>query len=237
MSPADATAGGPERDRNSVGKIPTQGSYDLSADPHGDVEDKDKIGRNGDTFYGHGYRYVVPQLGRWKSPSKAEGGSGECQDGGPIHNSWLSLDRAAEPDRLVTGEFCAKAMDVPPGRVAMWDMKEHDIAADSDGVATSTSVLGLPPINEANHGANVQGGATTNGGGDWFFSISHGKSAGELRRYSRTDTDWVAKGTKTTPMGPEDLTYRYRTSKHLLYSVSEYPHERVIYARNADSGW
>lgn len=210
--------------------------FDLSADPHGDVDDEQSIGRDGDTYHGYGYRYVVPQVGRWMSPSKAAGDEGVCKESGPMHNSWMSLDRTSKPDQLVVGEYCAKKKKTQPGRVAVWDMEDHDIAADSSGVATSDGVRNLPEINGAK-GANAQGGATTDGGKTWFFSISHGYAAGEIRKYTTGGKGWQFIGTKSTPAGTEDLTYRYRDSHRLLYSVSEYFGNRMIFARNTYDGW
>lgn len=208
--------------------------WDLTEDPNGDVTDSDKIGKVGDTYYGHGYRYMVPQSGRWQSPEVADK---RCSTSGPIHNSWMSLDRAASPHRLVIGEFCSRTEDSTPGRVTAWDMDGLKIDADADGVATADNVARLPAVNGAAHGANAQGGATT-GGGDWFFSVSRGSNAaGDLYRHQWTADGWQQQGRKSTPQGNEDLSFRYRDSKRLMYSVSEYPDHRIIFARNTYSGW
>lgn len=218
---------------NGVRVFDLKNIYDLTASPNGNVT-IGKIGRYGNRYYAGRYRYVIPQSGRWKSPRKA---SASCKPSGPIHNSWMSLDRSSRPDRLVVGEFCAKRGDTTPGRVTLWKMSNHEIAS-SGGTATAAQVLSLPAVNGARHGANVQGGATTDGS-TWFFSISHGaKAAGTLARFqNRAPTRWHGRGTKKTPQGPEDLTFRYRHSKRLLYSVSEYAGYRIIYARNTYSGW
>ncbi len=39
--------------------------FDLGRSPAGDTADATKIGRHGDTYYGFGYRYVLPQVGAW----------------------------------------------------------------------------------------------------------------------------------------------------------------------------
>lgn len=213
--------------------------WDLTADPNGNTDDGTRIGRHGDTYYAHSYRYAVPQLGRWRSPKRAD--EKECTTTGPIRNSWMSLDRASSPNRLVIGEFCSAAEHDTPGRVTAWNLRGEDIA-HTDRVATADGVDHLPAINGKGAGANVQGGATT-GDANWYFSVSRGKSkAGHLYWYQhRRELDgswfWERVARKTTPRGPEDLTFRYRKSKKLLYSVSEYPGSRVIYARDSNSGW
>lgn len=215
--------------------------YDLVADPHGDVKNKTAIGRGSgshkDTFYAAGYRYVIPQEGAWRSEQKA---SKTCQDHGPMINSWMSLDRAAKPDRLIIGEYCTKNKEgnpnLLPGRVAAWTMRDHKLVAQ-DRWATPDEVLTMPRLNGPGYGSNVQGGATTDGGGAWFFNVSHKSADGELFKYVRFMNGWSYLGTKKTPAGPEDLTFRYRNTKRLLYSVTEYAGNRVIYARNTYSGW
>ena len=39
--------------------------YDLGASPNGTTSGSNMVGRHGNTYYGYGYRYVMPQVGSW----------------------------------------------------------------------------------------------------------------------------------------------------------------------------
>lgn len=224
---------------NGVRVFDLHNIWDLTADPDGNVTDKSRIGLHDGTYYAHGYRYAVPQMGRWKSPEEAD--RDHCTTTGPIRNSWMSLDRSGSPHRLVIGEYCGKSTEKTPGRVSAWNMASGDIAANQSGVATADGLDRLPRINGDGVGTSVQGGVTT-GKGRWFFSVSRGPdAAGDVLKFQHKKGDsswyWDLKGRKSAPQGAEDLSFRYRRSKRLLYSVSEYPNHRIIYARNTYSGW
>ncbi|MCE6998663.1 hypothetical protein LZG04_28270 [Saccharothrix sp. S26] len=196
--------------------------YDLVDDPRGDSTNKYLVGYEpvANKFYSHGYRYVMAQSGTWKSPTAWAGG---CETSGPLRNSWLSLDRAAVPDRLVTGEFCEKESG-QAGRVVAWDLSDHRIAS-SGGVATADSAFRQPGLT-GGVGNRTQGGLTTDGGTTWHFNASDGSNPGRLRTW-RLGSSWSLVRDVATAIGPEDLSAWRDTG--LIWSVSEYAGKRMLY--------
>src|SRR5699024_4574988 len=116
--------------------------FDLkAAGEKGDTTDKTRIGRQDGVFYGHGYRYVMPEVAAWTS----EGGQVEdptvCTAGGSPHFSFVGLDRTGT-DHLTSGEYCnGAANDDLTGRVATWpldgDTGEPQLGGDGTWQATS----------------------------------------------------------------------------------------------------
>jgi hypothetical protein len=85
--------------------------FDLKAAGHkADLEDKKQVGRQNNTYYSFGYRYVMAQVASWENP----GGLAQfppaykCSGRGTPKYSYISLDRS-DADTLITGEYCAKA--------------------------------------------------------------------------------------------------------------------------------
>src|ERR1700754_2730229 len=78
--------------------------FDVKSAANGDVTDGGKVGRQDGTYYSYGYRYVMPQVFGWSNP----GGTAtfppdnKCNAAGPEKFSYVSLDRSAEPDALLT---------------------------------------------------------------------------------------------------------------------------------------
>lgn len=228
--------------------------YDLTADPDGNVEEPSKVGlgEDGKTYYGYKYRYILPQVGRWETeeavpdhaeppddPDDPDDPKDKCskRDDALLRHAWLSLDRASTPDRLIAGEYCAEGDG--PGRVAAWPLSDGKIANDG----TPTGAFRMPELARGKCTNNVQGGLKNQK--HWFFNTSckGTKQNGVMYRF-RADSDdpstWKSEGIKEGPAGPEDLTYRYRGAgnKRLVYSVSEHPWQRMIFARNTfDDYW
>ncbi|SDS51045.1 hypothetical protein [Microlunatus soli] len=211
--------------------------YDLSADPNGDVNDPTKVGlgNDGKTYHGYGYRYVLPQVGRWENDAPGSGDKCAGKDK-PMLHSWLSLDRASTPDRLIAGEYCVESSG--PGRVAAWSLKDGKIA----NRGTPTQAFRMPNLKRGKCQNNIQGGLRNQK--HWFFNASckGTKENGVMYRFRPTALPfiWQSEGIKEGPVGPEDLSYRYRGAgdKRLVYSVSEHPGRRMIFARNTyDDYW
>ncbi|MBS7531100.1 hypothetical protein IC619_011400 [Hazenella sp. IB182353] len=193
--------------------------YDLTSSTNGDVSDKDKVGRHNGTYYGHGYRYVMAQVGAWTIPEQQTGSSGCTTDAAPRF-SFVGLDRSTAPDSLVSGEYCN-----PPnpendatlyGRMARWPLQNSELKTSSDGLAHATAIYPLPK-------AHAQGALTLN---DHLYVMT---SAGEFshgKLYKTTPNGEVI--TQTAGIGPEDLYYW--PARNELWTVTEYPGRRVMYA-------
>ncbi|MFC6931622.1 hypothetical protein ACFQHO_15615 [Actinomadura yumaensis] len=99
--------------------------FDLkSAGDKGNTTDKKQIGRQDGIFYGHGYRYVMPEVGAFTNNAPRPGTEKErCKNTGSPTTSYVSLDRSGT-DHLITGEWCGgqtpptgtPAGASPPGR-------------------------------------------------------------------------------------------------------------------------
>jgi hypothetical protein len=200
--------------------------YDLVADPRGDSTNKYLVGYDSvaNKYYSHGYRYVMAQNGFWKSP-RSSGGTCSADQAAPLRNSWISLDRVSTPDRLVVGEFCEAETGLA-GRVATWNMSDHQLATNSAGDAVASSAFRQPGLT-GGVGNRTQGGVTHDGGTTWHFNSSDGPdNAGRMRTW-RLGSDWTLTRTAATPNGPEDMSYWRETG--LVWSVSEYHGRRMLY--------
>lgn len=151
-----------------------------------------------------GYRYVLPQSGH----ERLVGGEGDER----MRFSFVSVERAtsATADHLVVGEFGPDHHGRRLGRVPL------------SGADDRAEVIDLhePGI------ARMQGTAVIDG--TWFVSASDGSRAGDLWVGSRGT--WV-QHRGVLPPGPEDLTAT-RDGRR-LWSLSEYPHRRWVFAIDA----
>lgn len=196
--------------------------FDLAKSPNGDAKDQKRIGRQDGVYYGFGYRYVMPQVGAWVNAAGPDNdGTFACKGSGAPKFSYVSIDRSAVPDRLVTGEYCSSK---DPGRVARWplDGATGQLMPDPrDGHVHATDVYRLP-----DH--NVQGAVSN--GATWYLSRSHGGSAGQLLLAT---PDASPQGslhlTDSRPagIGPEDLSFW--PSHNEVWTVTEHAGRRVLY--------
>ncbi|MFB9877557.1 hypothetical protein ACFFMN_06410 [Planobispora siamensis] len=161
-------------------------------------EDGAAIGRRDGVYNAFGYRYVMPQAGSWNTTT------------GTVRFSFAAVDRTAEPDLLVSGEYVDDPTKV--GRVARWRLSaDGTLAADGDGLAAAVDAYAMPV-------QKIQGALSH--GRTWYLSQTAG---------SRGNGTLVVAGEAVTrrpyPVGPEDLT-RVREQ---VWSVSEFPGRRVVY--------
>lgn len=150
---------------------------DLGAADNGDTSEKnkDKVGLDDGKYYGHGYRYVMPQVANWQRPDYSNDDSkdnvGCDNEKSPIF-SYLSLDRSTKPDSLISGEYCNNgAKDT--GRVARWPMNggAGTPKARAGGRWKASSVSKLPTRpgdEESNDVRHVQG--ATSWKDTWYMS-------------------------------------------------------------------
>ncbi|WP_433473898.1 hypothetical protein ACQPZP_34625 [Spirillospora sp. CA-142024] len=206
--------------------------YDLGKSKNGTTKKKGRVGLHGKTYYGHGYRYVMPQVGSWVN-AKGKGPLKKCETGGPPKWSWVSVDRSSV-DSLVTGEYCPEPKDSrkkgPNGRMATWALRNGKPRTGGDGRARALAVSPLPV-------KRVQGGATAiRGGGNehaWFGHYSKGEGKGPHPGvllhavWSRSKGRWEKKGTQPLAKGPEDLAC-YRAQGR-IWTVAEHKRMRALY--------
>ena len=202
--------------------------FDLGASKNGTTKGADKVGLHGKTYYGYGYRYVMPQVGSWVNTKTT--GKPCTGTGAPVH-SFLSVDRSQVPDMLVSGEYCGRD-DAPnqgrDGRLALWPLQtsgpaKGDLLSDGAGKVQPRYVNRLPD-------SNIQGAAGQNG--TWWFTHNrppkNGPSRGQLIRATwATGGGWTGEHRTTISYGPEDLScWRGR---HQLWTVGEHPKRRALY--------
>lgn len=155
-----------------------------------------------------GYRYLLPLSSTYESRA-ADGVE-------PMRYSFLSLDRSAQPHRLVAGEYGARGMTT---RLIGFELDPSTslLATGSDGRAVP---LAFPDTGlRSMQGAAVVDGThyvTTSAGRHGRGSLWVG-SPGSLDRFARV-----------LPVGPEDLTYWPSTGR--LWSLTEYPSRRYVFA-------
>ncbi|ASW57574.1 hypothetical protein CIK06_10065 [Plantactinospora sp. KBS50] len=207
--------------------------FDLqAAGSRGDTTDKTRIGRHDGVFYGHGYRYVMPEVAAWTSAAGEVTDPSVCTGTGSPHFSFVGLDRTGT-DHLTTGEYCNGST---VGRVATWPLNgsngQPSLAADGRWHAASAFRL---PV------SNIQGAVSH--GDTWYVQRSHGTDVpdqndnGDLLRTSApagASTGVLSSSTRrvTAAVGPEDLSYwsGFRGFGDVLFTVTEHPGQRMVYA-------
>jgi hypothetical protein len=179
------------------------------------------IGKTTSGYAAYGYQYVMPQVGYYTYA----GGACDLSTNTAVPCfSSLSLDRSTSPDSLVTAEYFANGLG---GRVARYSFgADYLLAANaSNGVAaTQAYQTGV---------ANMQG--VLSWGGRWYFAHSSATSNGQLWRgapgqagVSKTCTNPGSSAYMCWAMHPEALTYFLATG--LVWSVTEWPNQRVVFA-------
>jgi hypothetical protein len=162
----------------------------------------------GDRVSTYGYRYVLPV--RFAYRAMTDEGLER------LRYSFLSLDRSEETPHLVVGEYGSSGQTRRLARFPL-DPDTLFLASGEDGVSR-------PLVLDEGGVVRTQGAAIARG--EWYLTSSTGPwvpgsvyagQPGAFRRYR-----WA------TPMGPEDVAWWPSTD--LLWSVSEHPRRRWIYA-------
>jgi hypothetical protein len=169
------------------------------------VDDLIRVDSPADVF---GYRFVLPV--RFAYDAAASRGVE------PMRYSFLSLDRGTEPPQLVAGEYGRDEMTKRLVRYPL-DPDTLHLAAHADGVSR--------PASFEEHGlGHMQGAAVVDD--TYYVTVSRG-------RY-RLGTVYVGGPGRFTafrralPVGPEDISYWPSTD--LLWSLTEYPGRRYVFA-------
>ncbi|WP_432139229.1 MULTISPECIES: hypothetical protein [unclassified Streptomyces] len=208
--------------------------FDLGEAANGDTGDKYRIGRHSGVYYGHGYRFVMPQVGAWISTV----GRTKCVDGGGPSFSYVGLDRSGL-DHLTTGEYCSGA-DADPdgdgvkdpdrmGRVARWPLDGATGAPrlTADGDWQADAVYRLPQ-------SNVQGAVSYDG--RWYLSRSRGDRSNGVLYVTKPTTAPTGvleiESVHRAAVGVEDLSHwpGPEQGPGELWTVTEHPGKRMIYA-------
>ena len=149
--------------------------FDLDKASNGDNKDKYKIGRQNGIYYGHGYRFVMPQVAAWSSVKGRDVKKKCLIDAGSPTFSYVGIDRSGL-DHLISGEFCADdhaSGDInKSGRVTRWPLDGNTGKPKlSDGLWKAVSAYHLPI-------SNIQGAVSYND--KWYLSRSRGATNGVL---------------------------------------------------------
>lgn len=164
------------------------------------TDDENAIGVSGSEVNAHGYRYGVPEIGRYKLTA----------DSCAFRFSAVALDRGATPPVLVTGEYQTDLT----GRVARWpiDLASAALVVDHGAVHA---------VDAAMSGQDRVQGAVTHDGVYYLSSSSQIDQWGRLYRNMPGKTSVIT----AWPDGPEDL-YIERDLK-LIWTTAEHPDKRV----------
>jgi hypothetical protein len=157
---------------------------------------------NADEYHGYNYRYVIPQVGRYRL----------CESSCCARFSFISLDRTVNPARIVAGEYVS---DASTGRLHAWQLDEETGRLWTTEGGIESSAAWFPGTKK------IQGAAVLNGrvylsssnpriglrasAGSFHYAAGVGRNL-SVRRY---------------PLLPEDLYYRAQTDA--LWTCTEYP--------------
>lgn len=202
--------------RHGVREFDMRHIYDLAKSKAGSTGHTGRVGLHHGKYYGHGFRYVMPQTSSWEFAHGKVGG--KCRGTGPLRMSWISVDRTAWPHSLVAGEYCRP--NWPRGRVVTWRLE----ALSGGGPVRPSWGAGLPAD-------KIQGAVRTHG--RWWFTQSHGGRRGTLLSTRPTSRGWAKAERRTISYGPEDLAC-YR-GQHRIWTVAEHAHRRALWAFRTNS--
>lgn len=164
------------------------------------TDDEAAIGISGAEVNAHGYRYAVPEIGRY----------GLTDASCPIRFSAVALDRSADPPVLVTVEYQTDLT----GRIARWPI---DLAS-TELVTNGGTVFA---VDAARGGQTRMQGAVTYDGVYYTSCSSQAQQWGRLYRNVPDSTSEIT----AWPDGPEDLYVERDLG--LIWTAAEHPNKRV----------
>ena len=172
--------------------------------------DPSRLGIDGDDVHGFGYRYVLPVRFGYEAVT----GEGLEQ----MRYSFMSLDRSTSPHELVAGEYGSGSMTT---RLVRYEIDPSTSLLRTDEAGTSRPLT----LEERGIG-HTQGATTVNG--RWYLTTSAGRyRLGSV--WTGTPGD-LKRSRFAVPVGVEDITYWPSTDQ--LWSLSEYPGHRYVFAMN-----
>ncbi|WP_026414935.1 hypothetical protein [Actinomadura oligospora] len=220
-----------------------------AAGDKGDTTNKKRIGRHDGTFYAHGYRYVMPEVGAYTNNSPRlndpdpdkDGTTGEpfaCDNNSSPNTSFVSIDRSGA-DHLITGEFCRRDSGNTNGRVATWEL-DGDTGKpklNATCVSSTPGHLTIPCWHADGaytmYADNIQGAVRYDN--RWFTSKSRGSTGGLLVQGNQPAgaTGVIEARTPANNMaiGPEDLSYwpGGDANRSGIWTLTEHPGQRMVY--------
>ncbi len=171
----------------------------------------DDLVRVRNRFRSRSYRYVLPQFTAYDADH--DRGVGEMM------YSFMSLDRAGE-DHLVAGEYGRKG--------GSHRLMRYPLDRDTELLRSDDRGWAVPAELYDRQVERMQGATLVEG--TWVITSSMGKGrAGDL--WVGRPGDYV-RHAGVLPTGPEDITYW--PQRRQLWSVSEWPGHRWVYAMDAD---
>ncbi|MCW2841193.1 MAG: hypothetical protein JWR55_2676 [Aeromicrobium sp.] len=163
--------------------------------------------------HARGYRYVLPQASSYAADQDA--------DQEPLTYSFLSLDRGADVDRLVAGEYGTKGSG--SHRLVRYELDRHTqlLRGDEQGRSFASELYDSQP--DRMQGATLVGET-------WVVTASAGEGRpgdlwvgrpGELRRLRGV-----------LPTGPEDVAHW--PQRRQVWSLTEWPGRRWVFGVDVD---
>ncbi len=171
----------------------------------------DDIVRLHNRFRSKGYRYALPQVSSFVAEHDG--------DTRAMTYSFMSLDRAGEEDHLVAGEYGRKGGSHRLVRYAI-DRDTELLRCDDRGWAVPSDLHDQQVV-------RMQGAVIADG--TWAVTSSNGEdNPGDL--WTGSPGAFV-RHRGVLPTGPEDITYL--PQRHQLWSLTEWPGRRWVYAIDA----
>lgn len=175
---------------------------------------QDSIGKSGNAYYAHNYKYVLPQVATYRQPAHAT--SGVCVPSATwMCFSSLSLDRSTTPDTLVVGEYRnGRSTDtaVDGGRVARYQIDASTRQPVlTNGKAVPQDVVTMPR-------SNIQGVQTWNG--RYYL----GRSSNRNHSWMHTGSVGGTTDSNSWAIGGEDLYHEHGANETAgkLWTVAEH---------------
>ncbi|GAB4085370.1 hypothetical protein GCM10028784_20000 [Myceligenerans cantabricum] len=220
--------------------------FDLeAAGEKGDTSDKHQIGRQDGVFYGHGYRYVMPEVAAYTNNVPRPPAAERCTNAGSPNTSFVSIDRSGI-DHLITGEYCPGRTPEDGeagGRVAAWPLDGSTGRPDINGTCTSrTPPHEQIPCWRADNAfalpagvGNIQG--ATRYDGSWYLTQSNGMTNRSVLMTAVQETGETtgvlrfSLAGRPAGIGIEDLSYwpGDDPGRSGLWSLTEWWGKRMIY--------
>ncbi len=173
----------------------------------------DDLVRVRNRFRTKSYRYVLPQFTSYDAGSR--------QGVGEMMYSFMSLDRSGDEDHLVAGEYGRKG--------GSHRLMRYPLDRETELLRSRRSRVGRA-------GRAVRPSGRAHAGRD--AGRRHLGHHGEQRQGQRPGDLWVGRPgdyvrhAGVLPTGPEDITYWPQRGQ--LWSVTEWPRQRWVYAIDAD---
>jgi hypothetical protein len=174
---------------------------------------QDSIGKSGNTYYAHNYKYVLPQVATYRQPVLS---TDKCDPTARrLCFSSLSVDRSTTPDTLVVGEYRDGRdtnASVDGGRVVRYQVDASTrLPVLTNGKAVPHDVVTMPR-------SNVQGVQT------WKGTYYLGRSSSRSHSWMYSGSVGGSTNTRSWAIGGEDLYHEHGPNETAgrLWTVAEH---------------